>query len=31
MVLTSKNFVSISELRDKTSMVVKDVNIVWKK
>ncbi len=29
--ISDKNFVSISDLRDKTSKVLKDVSIVWKK
>lgn len=29
--ILEKNFVSISDLRDKTTKVVKDVSIVWKK
>lgn len=29
--ITEKNFVSVSDLRDKTSKVIKEVWIVWKK
>jgi len=29
--ITNANFVSISELRDKTSLVMKDLKNVWKK
>lgn len=29
--ILEKNFVSISDLRDKTAQVVKEVSIVWKK
>lgn len=29
--ILEKNFVSISDLRDKTAKIIKDINIVWKK
>lgn len=29
--ILDKNFVSISDLRDKTSSVIKDLKVIWKK
>lgn len=29
--ISEKNFVSVSDLRDRTSSVIKDISLVWKK